>query len=204
MKVILTEKVKALGNIGEMVNVSPGFGRNYLIPNSLAVLADASNKAQLAHHEKMLAKKVSEEKNKAEAAKKKIDGMTIEMIKTVGASGRLFGTVTNADLAKELEKKEVFVERRMITVDSPIKALGNYEVKVKLFKGVEASFKVKVAIDPAQAEELKKKQELAAKKKLEDKARAEAEAASGEEKVEEAPKTEEQRLKEEADRLLRG
>lgn len=204
MKVILTEKVRALGNIGEIVNVSAGFGRNFLFPNRLAVLADAGNKAQQKHAEKMLAKKLGEEKLKATEAKKKIDGMTIELIKTVGASGKLFGTVTNADLAKELEGRGVIVERRMITVDTPIKALGSFEVKVKLFKDVEAQFKVKVSIDPQQAEEMKKKQELAAKKKEEDKARAAAQAASGEEAEPVVELTEEQRLKAEADRLLRG
>jgi large subunit ribosomal protein L9 len=204
MKVILTEKVKALGNIGEVVRVSAGFGRNYLIPNKLAVLADEGNKKNQIHLEKMLAKKVAAEKNAALEAKKKIDSLSLEFVKRVGASGKLFGMVTNADLARELELRDVHVERRVITVDNPIKSLGSYDVKVKLFKDVEAQFKVKVTLDPEQAEEMKKKQELAAKKKEQDKAEAEARAASGEEAPQEVELTEEQRLKAEADRLLRG
>lgn len=205
MKVILTEKVRALGNIGEIVNVSPGFGRNYLIPNKFAVLADEGNKKAQAHFDRMLAKKVSQEREAALEAKKKIDALSLELIKRVGASGKLFGMVTTADLAKELETRGVTVEKRVITVDQPIKSLGQYEVKVKLFKDVEANFKVKVTLDPAQAEEMKKKQELAAKMKEQEKAEAQARAESGEDqKEEEAPLTEEQRLKAEADRLLRS
>lgn len=202
MKVILTEKVKSLGNVGEIVNVSPGFGRNYLIPNRFAVLADDSNKAELAHHQKALAKKVEAEKNAALDLKKKIDGLTFEMIKKVGGSGKLFGTVTSADLVKELEGKGVSIEKRLVSVENPIKSLGTHTVKVKLFSGVEAAFTVKVAMDPAQAEEIKKKQELAALKK---EAQANASESDENEKVEEKVElTEEQMLKAEADRLLRS
>lgn len=204
MKVILTEKVRALGNIGEIVNVSPGFGRNYLVPNRLAVLADEGSKKQQIHNEKMLAKKIAGEKQSALTAKTKIDGMTIEMIKKVGGSGKLFGTVTSADLAKELEKKEVFVEKRMITAENAIKSLGVFDVKVKLFKDVEAMFKVKVIIDPKQAEEMKIKQEEAAKKKAEDKAKEAQMIADGVTAEPVVELTEEQRLKAEADRLLRS
>ena len=70
MKVILKETVQSLGNVGDIVNVSPGYGRNFLIPNELAVLADESNKKQLAHFNKMLAKRMTEEKGAAEALRK--------------------------------------------------------------------------------------------------------------------------------------
>lgn len=201
MKVILTEKVKSLGSVGEIVNVSAGFGRNYLIPNRFAVLADDSNKAELAHHQKALAKKMDAEKNEALDLKKKIDGLTFEMIKKVGGSGKLFGTVTSADLVKELEGKGVTVEKRVISIENPIKSLGTHAVKVKLFSGVEAAFTVKVSMDPAQAEEIKKKQELAALRKEAQANASETESETVEEKVE---LTEEQMLKAEADRLLRS
>jgi large subunit ribosomal protein L9 len=210
MKVILTEKVKSLGNIGEIVNVSAGYGRNYLMPNRFAVLADSSNKKQLAHQEKALAKKMDEQKADAEKLRSKVDGLNLEFIKRVSGSGKLFGTVTNADLAKELEDKGFDVEKRQISVEAPIKSLGAYTVKAKLFKDVEAEFTVKVSMDPNQAEEMKKKQELAAKKKeaqaaeAEKKASEEGEESSEEKAAEEAPMTEEQKLKAEADRLLRS
>ena len=164
MKVILTERVKALGNIGELVKVSQGYARNFLIPNKLAKLADDGNSKQMADYQKMLAKKVAEEKAAAEALAKKVSSVTIELVKKIGGNGRLFGTVTNAELAKELEAQGITVEKRLITIDNPIKNLGEYKIVAKLFKGVEAAFKVKVLIDPAQAEELKRKQEAAALK----------------------------------------
>ncbi len=165
MKVILTENVKSLGNVGEIVNVTPGFARNSLIPAKKAILADDSNKKQMADMEKMLAKKVAEQKAEADAAAKKLSGITVTLVKKVGGNGSLFGTVTNTELARELEKEGITIERRMITIDTPIKVLGTYDITAKLFKGVEATFKVKVEIDPKQAEEMKKKQEAAAKKK---------------------------------------
>ncbi len=164
MKVILTERVKSLGNIGEIVNVSQGFARNYLIPNSLAKLADEGNSKQMEDYQKMLAKKVAEEKAAAEELAKKVSGITVNLTKKIGGNGRLFGTVTNTELAKELEKQGVVVERRLITIDTPIKTLGDFEVSTKLFKGVEATFKLKIEMDPKQVEEQKKKQEAAAKK----------------------------------------
>lgn len=164
MKVILTERVKTLGNVGEIVNVSEGYGRNYLIPGKFAVLADESNKKQIADHEKRLAKKVAEEKAAAEAIAKKLNGVVVSLVKKVGGNGSLFGTVTNAELAKELEKQDINLERRMITIETPIKTTGDFTVNAKIFKGVETTFKVKVEMDPAQAEEIKLKQEAAAKK----------------------------------------
>lgn len=180
MKVILTEKVKTLGNIGEIVNVAAGHARNFLFPNKLAVLADDKNSNVLKDKQKGLAKKVAAEKAAAETIKKKLEGMTIELIKKVGANGRLFGAVTSQEIAKELEKQGVQVERRLLTVDGSIKSLGTYDVKAKLFNDVTATFKLKVAIDAAMAEELKKQQAEAQKRNAEKKAKAEAAKAEAE------------------------
>lgn len=204
MKVILTEKVASLGNVGEIVNVSAGHARNFLIPNNKAVLADESNKAQMAHMERMLGKRVTEEKNAAEAVKKQLDGLNMDLVRKVGNNGKLFGAITTAELSKLLAEKGIEVERRILTVDNPIKSVGSYNVKAKLFHGVEAAFTVKVEMDPQQAEELKKKAEAAAAKK-----KAKAEAAEGEESEngeakENQPLTDEQKLAKEADELLRS
>ncbi len=204
MKVILTEKVPALGNIGEIVNVSAGHARNYLVPNGFAMVADEGNKNQLAAQQKSLAKKIKGQKDAALELKKKVEGTTIELIKKVGASGKLFGTVTTAELSKELENRGLAVERRLIHLESPIKGLGTFNAKAKIFQDVEATFKVKVAIDPKQAEELKKNQEEALKAaEARKKAAAEAKAA-GETATPAAEMTEEQRLKAEVDKLLRS
>jgi large subunit ribosomal protein L9 len=186
MKVILTERVKSLGSVGEVVNVSQGYARNYLIPNSLAMLADEGNTKQINDYQKMLAKKVEEEKKAAEEVAGKLKSTTITLVKKVGGNGRLFGTVTNAELSRELAKAGLEVERRLIHIEDPIKTTGEYEITTKLFKGVEATFKVNVEMDPKQAAEMKKKQEAAAKKKASKKTEAKADEAT-----EEATETEE-------------
>ncbi|MFY7991845.1 MAG: 50S ribosomal protein L9 [Bacteriovoracaceae bacterium] len=179
MKVILIEKVKALGNIGEIVNVSAGFARNYLVPRKFALVADEKSTNAIKDKQKALAKKVAEEKNAAEAQKKKIHGTTIELIRKVGSNGKLFGAVTSTEIAKELETKGVSIERRMITIEGSIKSLGTYEVKAKFFNDVVAEFNVKVGIDAAQAEELKRLQAEAQKRNADKKkAKADAEAAA--------------------------
>ena len=165
MKVILTQPVKTLGNIGEIVNVSIGYARNYLIPGQFAVLADDKNKQKLENEKKKLSKKVNAAKADAQAKKAKIDGIQLSFTKRVGANGKLFGNISANDISKELEAQEVIVERRQIVIPNPIKSTGNFDVKVKLFEGVEAAFKVKVEMDHNQIEELKKAQAKAELKK---------------------------------------
>lgn len=180
MKVILLEKVRALGNIGEIVTVAEGYARNFLLPRKLGLVADAKNANVLKDKQKGLAKKVAEERASAEAIKSKLDGMTIELIKKVGLNGKIFGSVTTADVSKELEGRGVMVERRLVSIEGTVKSLGTYEARAKLFgNDVVANFKVKVMIDPAQAEELKKQQAEAAKRNADKKkAKADAEAAA--------------------------
>lgn len=206
MKVILTEKVKTLGNVGDVVNVSAGFARNFLIPNGNAVIADDSNKKSLAHTQKLLAKKVGEEKATAEATAKKLGGVKLELIKKVGANGKLFGSITNADLSKELEAQGIDVERRVIVIENPIKSVGTFTVKAKLFSGVEAKFSVEVKQDPNQVAELKAKADEAQRQKEAAAAAAALAQAEGSEDQADSKKelTEEEKLKEEANKILRS
>ena len=213
MKIILTEKIPTLGDVGEVVNVKAGYARNFLIPNRKAIIADLGNQAQLKHIDKMLARKVDESRNVAESIQKELEGLELNLIKKAGASGKLFGAVTTNELSKELAGKGIQVERRSLSLDQPIKALGSYQVKAKLFKGVEAAFSVKIEADPAYAEELKKKAILAEKKKKEDakrvavEAEAQAQAAQGEKDSKgDSPQelSEEERLKKEAAELLKS
>lgn len=205
MKVILTDKVKTLGNIGEIVNVSAGYARNYLIPNQFAVTANDGNSRQLQHQQKLLAKKMEAEVTAATEVKKKIDGLTLELVKKVGGTGRLFGTVTTSELTKELEAQGISVERRLMSVSSPIKSLGSYDISVKLFSNIDATFKLNVVMDPKQAEEAKAKQALLEKKLLEQKeAKDDDTAEEVEAAVETVELTEEQKLKEEADKILKS
>ena len=207
MKVILTEKVPTLGNVGEIVNISAGYARNFVIPNKLGVIADAGNAKALANQQKALAKKVAEQKADAQSVKSKIDGLTLEFVKKAGANGKLFGAITTLDLSSELKSKGIEIERRLITVNNAMKNLGKFTAKVKLFQGVEAEFKINIVMDPAQAEELKAKQ-IAAEKRKEEKAAAAALAAeNGEEPAKEdatVEQTEDQRLAAQANAILRS
>ncbi len=198
MKVILTKKVPTLGNIGEVANVSQGYGRNYLIPNGMAVLADNAHKKEFENHKRRLTKKIEEEKTAAMDIKKKIDGLVIELEKKVGANGKLFGTVTTSELSKLLGDKEIEVEKRWITLSTPIKSTGSFTADVKLFTDVIAQFEVKVAMDPKQALELKEKQAQAERNKSKKKAAAETKEVT----EEEVEKTEEEKLREEAEKII--
>lgn len=175
MKVILTDKVKTLGNLGEILSVTAGFARNFLFPRKLAVLADESHSKILENQKRALKKRIDSEKKRAEELGSKLKGLTLDFTRRVGANGKLFGTITTTELAKILHERGVDVERRLLHLDIPIKGLGTFDVKAKLFSGVEQIFKVKVVMDPAQAEEIKKREELARKRK-EKKAQEDAEA----------------------------
>ncbi len=153
MKVILTEKVKSLGGVGEIHNVSPGFARNFLLPKKFAKIADEGNEKALADQKKALAKKISAEKKDAQDLKTKLDGVSVTIEKKVGGTGRLFGTVTGNDLSKALLEQGLAVEKRQIIIETPIKQLGTFEIKAKLFSDVEAVFKVTVNKDAKQIEE---------------------------------------------------
>ena len=109
MKVVLLEKVKTVGNVGEIVNVSAGHARNYLIPSGLAVLADEGSEKSMAQHQKMLQKKIEEEKAQATSVKEKIDGVVLEFVKKVGLNGKLFGSITSSELASELGRQRVTI-----------------------------------------------------------------------------------------------
>ena len=165
MKVILIENVRLVGNIGEIVNVSPGHARNFLFPRGLAIFADESNKKTLANQKRALSRKIDEEKAKALEAKKKIDGLKIELVKKVGGNGKLFGMVTSAELSKELREREINVEKRLISMEIPIKSTGTFNVKVKIFQDIVGAFQVKVKMNDKQLEELKRKSRTVSKKK---------------------------------------
>jgi len=202
MKVILTERVPSLGNVGEIVNVSQGYARNYLIPQKVAVVADKAHQKTLENQQRVLAKKVEDAQKDALELKGKLDGLKLELIKKVGANGKLFGSVTTVELSKVLAEKGLDVERKMMTLKNPIKSIGEYDVDVKVFSNVHANFSVSVIMDPEQAKELKEK-ELEAKKAKAEKAKNDAKAENKED-VSEESLTEEQMLKKKADEILRS
>jgi large subunit ribosomal protein L9 len=145
MNIILTENVEGLGHIGEMVKVKPGYARNYLIPQKLAVEANTRNLKELEHQKRQMERKAQKVMEASEVVKAQIEKVTCEFALRAGEEGKLFGSVTTMELAAKLDEAGIEVDRKKIQLEEPIKALGEYEVPVKLPAGVTATLKVKVA-----------------------------------------------------------
>jgi large subunit ribosomal protein L9 len=141
MQVILTQDVSNLGKAGELVNVKPGYGRNYLIPNGLAVSATAGNVNRLEHERKQIERRVAKEKASAQSIADRLNGMTLQFERNVGEDEKLFGSVSNRDIAEQLKKAGIDLDHRKIELEHPVKALGKYEVSVRLGAGVVAQLK---------------------------------------------------------------
>ncbi|MCM0605114.1 MAG: 50S ribosomal protein L9 [Xanthomonadaceae bacterium] len=147
MLVILKENVENLGRIGDVVKVSSGYARNFLIPRNLVAIADEANLAQVEHQKRMLEKKRAALKASATDQAKKLESFSCNILRKVGENDKIFGAVTNADIAAELKKGGFDVERRMITIDTPIKMVGVHKVSVKLMPEVEIELKVWVVAE---------------------------------------------------------
>lgn len=141
MQVILTQDVEHLGKAGELVSVKPGFGRNYLVPRGFAVSATVRNKERLAHDKAVIERRVAKEKATATEVAARLNGITLQFERQVGEDEKLFGSVTNRDIADQLKKAGIEVDHRWIALDQPVKALGKYETIVKLSAGVQANLK---------------------------------------------------------------
>lgn len=141
MQIILTQDIENLGKAGELVQVKPGYGRNYLIPNGLAVSATAGNVRQLEHERTQIARRVEKERSSAQSIADRLNGMTLQFERNVGEDEKLFGSVSNRDIAEQLKKAGIEVDHRKIELDHPVKALGKYEVPVRLGAGVVAQLK---------------------------------------------------------------
>lgn len=141
MQIILTQDVANLGKAGELVTVRPGYGRNYLVPRGLAVSATLHNKNQLEHERRAIEKRVIKERANATEIANRLNGMTLQFERRVGDDEKLFGSVSNRDIGDQLKRAGIEIDHRNIALDQPIKALGKYEVAVKLAAGVNASLK---------------------------------------------------------------
>ena len=144
VQVILSEDVPSLGNAGELVNVKPGFARNYLLPQGKAIAATEASKRELEHQQRVIAGKVRREVELLEGERKKIDGVVVEIAAQAGEEGKLFGSVTVVQIAEKLAEQGLDIDRRRIDLADPIKALGEHDVVVKLHRQVTATIKVKV------------------------------------------------------------
>ena len=144
MKVILREDVKDLGEMGSIVNVANGYGRNYLIPRNLAVEANPKNIKKFEHEKNIILAKTKKVIKSAEDLAEKISALTLIFEEKAGEEDKLFGSVTTKDIAEEIGKQGFEVDRRKIMLEEPIKRLGTYSVSVKLFKDVTATVNVEV------------------------------------------------------------
>ena len=145
MNVILTENVKGLGNMGDVIKVKPGYARNFLVPNKLAVEASERNLKELEHHRRQLTRKAEKLSQEAAVIKGRIEALECVLSHRAGEEGKLFGSVTSMEIEAALAAKGIEVDRRKIQLEQPIKALGTYEVEIKLNAGVNATLKVVVA-----------------------------------------------------------
>lgn len=131
MKVILREDVEKLGKAGDVVKVADGFGRNYLIPQRLAVPANVRNLKSLDHDRRVIEARVKKSRKTAESLASRLQAVSVTISAKAGEEGKLFGAITSRDIAEALEKAGVPVDRKMIQLPDPIKHLGDYKVKVK-------------------------------------------------------------------------
>ncbi len=149
MEVILKEDVANLGHRGDVVKVAEGYGRNFLLPRKLALQATASNKAVIEQMKASAIRRSASEKAVAETLAAQLDPLTLHFTRKSGENGQLFGSVTSADIAHELEARGFEVDRRKIQLLEPIKATGETSIAIKLHREVTAHVKVAVAAENA-------------------------------------------------------
>jgi large subunit ribosomal protein L9 len=144
MKVILKEDVETLGKRGDTIKVTDGYARNYLIPKGLAMEATSISAKAIEHERKLIAKRAEKEKKNAEALLASFAGVSVSIARKTADQEKLFGSVTTKDIEKALDEKGHKVDRKQIVLDEPIKQIGEYPVKIKLYPGIVAEIAVKV------------------------------------------------------------
>lgn len=144
MKVLLKEDVKSLGKAGEIVNVSDGYGRNYLIPKGLAVPADEKNIKAFELQKKKILEALEREKEKTAQFAETLRSLTLTIKAKAGEEGKLFGSITTMDISAELRKQGIELDRKRIQLDEPIKRLGEYKILVKLPHDINSEFILRV------------------------------------------------------------
>ena len=142
MKIILKEDIPSIGKRGDIVNVSDGYGRNYLIPKKLALLATPNNVKLIENDRKSREKKLLKAKKEALNLASKIESFSLTINVKVGEGDKLFGSVTSKDIEERLKKEGINVDKKDIILDEPIKALGVYSVPIKIHPEVHAKLKV--------------------------------------------------------------
>ena len=148
MEVILKEDVPKLGNRGDVVKVAEGYGRNYLLPRKLAIEASAGNKAVIKQMKEAAVRRSARDKADAEVLAQQFNELALHFRRKSGEKDTLFGSVTSSEIADELAKKGITLDRRKIELDEPIKTLGEHTVSARLHREVHVKFKVVVEKEP--------------------------------------------------------
>jgi large subunit ribosomal protein L9 len=152
MEIILIQDVANLGYKNDIVKVRDGYGRNYLLPNKLAIIANESNRKQLAENLKQQAHKLAKLLADAQALAEKLAAVVITVPVKANEDGKIFGTVTTQQIADALKAQEIEVDKKVITVE-PIKQVGEYEATARLHREVKAVIKINVVAEKAEAAE---------------------------------------------------
>lgn len=147
MEIILKQDVENLGEAGEVVQVKPGYARNYLIPRGIALRATQGNLRRLEEERRHTTRLDERERERAAELAEKLDGRSLTFTVRAGEEGKLFGSVTNIDIAEMLAREGVKLDRRLLELEEPIKELGVYRIPVRLHPEVEAEVKVWVVAE---------------------------------------------------------
>ena len=142
MRVILRENLDNLGKAGEVVTVRPGYGRNYLLPNGLAVPATEKDEARMQHEQRVIAARVVKLGKQLQSEADRLSQVSVSLARAVGEEDKLYGSVTNRDVAEALAEQGITLDARKIQLEEPIKTLGMTEVQVKVGHDVTAKLKV--------------------------------------------------------------
>jgi large subunit ribosomal protein L9 len=144
MKVILTADLPHVGNVGQVVEVANGYGRNYLIPRGLAILSTPGNERSLAQQQKARLAREAKNKADAEALATQLQALSLSIAKKTGEGERLYGSVTSMDIADLLKAQGVSLDRRRIVLDTPLKTLGTHRVPIRIHPEVITEVEVAV------------------------------------------------------------
>jgi large subunit ribosomal protein L9 len=144
MEIILRETIDSLGRAGQILKVADGYARNYLLPRKLAYLATPGNMKVIEFERQSLLRKEAKQKEDSEKLQQMLDKVEVTIRRKVGEHDTLYGSVTNSDVADELEKKGFQIEKRKIHMDDHIKTIGEFSIPIRLFKDVTAHVKLKV------------------------------------------------------------
>ena len=147
MKVILTKDLENLGKAGALVEVKPGYGRNYLLPRQLAVPATEKNVRRLEHEKSGIMARAAKERQNMTAMANKLNAIEVKFTRKTGAENKLFGSVTSKDIHEQLTQQGYEIERKQIHLPEPLKEIGTHEVQVKLHPEVSAKVKVTIAAE---------------------------------------------------------